>query len=358
MMSPHITVLSLALVAFALPALAAPPSGLEVARIHRDIDSRMQNGGWGYDHYRNLHALRPGETQAILDATGPGVVRHIHITNMRQNMGSERMQNRDDVVLEIWFDDAKTPAVRCPMNLFFCNGDLNTTYFENGAGAWNCFFPMPFKKGARVLLRNDGPDRIHYYSFVEWEKLPRWERNLGYFHASYERRVFQLSNDTKQVMFETRGAGQLLGRYWLITTDDPIFRQWGGLMEGNNELDIDGQDCKIDYLGSEDSFNFSWGFQRLWFGIRSGIITHTTGELALYRFHDPMPIRFKQSLRWTLDYRWEHLNKNFAPETVKAQNSRWVNYRMVWFWYLDSPGGYQHVPLRPLEERKQRFIRD
>ena len=354
----RVVILSLCLVALALSAPAAAPAGLDIARVRPEIDSRMENAGWGYDRYRELHALRPGEGQAILDATGPGVVRQIHITNMRQNMGSEKMQNRDDVVIEIWFDDATTPAVRCPLTFFFCGGDLNTPYFENGPGAWNCYFPMPFKKRARVVLVNDGPDRIHFYSFVEWERLPRWEKDLGYFHACFERRVFQLTNDSREVVFETHGAGQFLGRYWLITTDEPIFRNWGGLMEGNNELDIDGVERKIDYLGSEDSFNFSWGFQRSWHGLRAGIIVNTTDTLGLYRFHDPMPIRFKKSLRWTLNYQQEKLNKNFAREKAVQNNSHWVNYRMVNFWYQDSPGGYEHVPLRPLEQRKMPLIRD
>ena len=32
-------------------------------------------------------------------------------------------------------------------------------------------------------------------------------------------------------------------------------------MEGNNEIDIDGRQRVIDYLGTECSFGFCWGFR-------------------------------------------------------------------------------------------------
>lgn len=350
---------SLLLIPTSAALCAAEVGGLELARIHKDRVSHLENAGWGYDRYKHLGPLLPGQTQTILDATGPGVVKHIHITNMRTRMGSAGLQNRDDVILEIWFDDAATPAVRCPMTYFFCNADLNTPYIENGPGAWNSFFPMPFRKRARVLLFNEGPDRINYYSFVEWEKLPRWRKDLGYFHAAYERHVFQLTQATNRRMLELSGAGQLVGRYWRITTDEPLFRHWHALMEGNNEVDIDGDVRRLDYLGSEDSFNFSWGFQRPWFGLRAGIVENTTGALGLYRFHDPMPLRFRKSLTWTLNCQYEFFRDDprFSAETAEKNDSHWVNYQSVFFWYQDSPGGYAHAPMPPLAERREDLLK-
>jgi hypothetical protein len=46
-------------------------------------------------------------------------------------------------------------------------------------------------------------------------------------------------------------------------------------MEGNNEVDIDSQARMLDYLGREDSFTFSWGFQRTFARLRAGLTLAT-----------------------------------------------------------------------------------
>jgi hypothetical protein len=76
-------------------------------------------------------------------------------------------------------------------------------------------------------------------------------------------------------------------------------------------------------------------------------MTHVAGgppaRLSIYRFHDPMPIRFEKELVWTIDWRSE--DPNFGPQ------SGWVDYATVFYWYQDTPGGYRHEPLRPVAAR-------
>ncbi|MBE7557912.1 DUF2961 domain-containing protein [bacterium] len=336
---------------FILPCLdgrEAAGDGLELARVRPAARTGLANAGWGLDRYKELHGLRPHESQVIADLSGPGVIRQIHITHTRR---------QEDIVLEIRFDDAAEPAVLCPMTFFFCNARLNTSVIENSPGSWNAYFPMPFKKRAQVMLRNDGEREILFYSFVEWETLPKWDKTLGYFHATYDRKIFQLTRDSEVVLFETAGRGQFIGRHWTVTTDEPVFNEWMALMEGNNEVDIDSVERVVDYLGSEDSFNFSWGWQGTWFGLRSGITENRQGKLSVYRFHPDMPLRFAKSFRWTLNFRFERYGANMNTDEARAKNSHWVNYQTVHYWYLDQPGGYRHAPLAPLEERKQELIK-
>ena len=65
------------------------------------------------------------------------------------------------VVLEIYFDGAKTAAVICPLADFFgdgCGGEsmyFSSKFIECAPWSYNCYFPMPFKESARVVLRND-----------------------------------------------------------------------------------------------------------------------------------------------------------------------------------------------------------
>jgi len=203
------------------------------------------------------------------------------------------------------------------------------------------------------------------YSYVEWESLSSWDKELGYFHATYSRQSFQLTKESRVTFFETEGNGHLLGRQFSVVTDEAYFRDFHIVMEGNNEVDLDGNIRKLDYLGSEDSFTFSWGFSNVFAGLRAGMPFIGTinspdsclNQLSIYRFHDHMPIRFTESIKWTIDWSQE---TNFTkqpewPEKVAAGGC-WVDYATVFYWYSDRPGGYQHKALAPVSERQKVIV--
>jgi len=196
---------------------------------------------------------------------------------------------------------------------------------------------------------------------VEWEKLPSWTGKLGYFHATYDRRCFQLTPTTRETFFEVEGAGHVVGRQFSVITDEPFFHGFHMVMEGNNEIDIDGRERAVDYLGTEDSFTFSWGFQETFSGLHAGMTLvdkAASNRLSIYRFHDHMPIRFDRSLRWTIDWSNERFLTGDArwAEAVK-NNGCWVDYATVHYWYQDDPGRYSHRPLPPVEERAKAILR-
>jgi len=96
--------------------------------------------------------------------------------------------------------------------------------------SYNCYFPMPFKLRVRALLRNDADKNFSDYSYAEWEGLPEWNDKLGYFHATFNRRCFQLTRTSDETLFEAHGTGHLIGRQYSIATGEPIFRRseaWG-----------------------------------------------------------------------------------------------------------------------------------
>jgi hypothetical protein len=354
-------------------AIAALP---EIAVIRPDVQTGFVNAGWNHDRYPNTPALNAHTTMPVADLKGPGIIRHIHFTRHNPKELAAR-----GVVLEIWFDDAKQPAVQCPLADFFgdgCNGeamDFSTPLVECAPWSYNCYFPMPFKSRARVLLRNDTDKNLSDYSYVEWENLPEWNDKLGYFHATYRRRCFQLNRTSDETFFEVEGTGHLIGRQYSIVTDEPLFRGFTIVMEGNNEVDIDGQPRKVDYLGSEDSFTFSWGFQRPFAGLRAGITLVKSkdlpNQLSIYRFHDHQPIRFNKSLHWHINWSQERecfegwdkptLEAN-APwgaqwAAALAKGGCWVDYATVYYWYQSVPGGYRHVPLPPVADRAKLMLR-
>jgi hypothetical protein len=267
------------------------------------------------------------------------------------------------VVIEIWFDDANEPAVMCPLADFFgdgCNGSsmyFTSNLVECAPWSYNCYFAMPFKSRAKVILRKDSDKNAMNYSYVEWESLPKWNDDFDYFHATYRRQCFQLTKDSDEMFFQVKGAGHIIGRQFSVVTDEPLFKDFGFVMEGNNEVDIDGRERAIDYLGTEDSFTFSWGFQATFAGLRAGmplIDKGATNRLSIYPFHDHMPIRFNKFLSWHIN--WSH-ERWFTqrPEWPKAvaNDGCWVDYATVFYWYQQAPGGYQHEPLPAVADRQK-----
>lgn len=342
------------------PSVAAAPDD-DLAVIRRDVRSGLSNGGWRYDRYQDLESLDAGRTITVADLQGPGIIRHIHTTRHHPHELFAR-----GIVIEIWFDDAETPAVRSPLADFFgdgCGGRselFTSSLIECAPWSYNAYIPMPFRKRARVLLRNDTTRNAMNYSYVEWESLPRWRDDLGYFHATYHRRSLRLTPETALTTIEIEGSGHLLGRQYSVVTDEPWFRDFHLVMEGNNEIDIDGRIRAFDYLGTEDSFTFSWGFQETFAGLHAGMPYVDKGDvcrLSIYRFHDAMPIRFRESLRWTI--RWSE-ERAFTGQpgwkSALARDGCRVDLATVHYWYLDRPGGYRHEALRPVPERRKEML--
>ena len=346
----------------------------DLAKIQTDRKMGFSNGGWCYDKDGNIQHLKAGGRSILADLEGPGVIRHIHITRHKKvfeltTAGKETFAR--GIVLEIWFDDANEPAVMSPLADFFgdgCNG--NSMYFtsnliECAPWSYNCYFTMPFKSRAKVMLRNDTDQDTISYSYVEWEPLSKWNDSLGYFHATYQRKCFQLTKDTDETFFEIKGTGHLIGRQYSIVTDEPIFKKFFYVMEGDNEVDIDGKARTLNYLGTEDSFTFSWGFQNTFTGLRAGMPLVERGDinqLSIYRFHDHMPIRFNKQLRWHITWKNEKTFIEIAKwakpwAKALARDGCWVDYATVHYWYQSIPGGYKHKPLHPVAERQKLMLK-
>ena len=358
-------VLTVTILTAVQPVVSAADDGvMSLPIIKKDVQTGFSNGGWAADRYRDIDTLDAHHSMVLADLKGPGIIRHLHSTHHYKRPISTR-----GVVLLIYFDDAETPAVQCPLGDFFgdgCNGksmNFSTPLIERAPGSYNAYIPMPFKTAAKVVLRNDTDIKLDNYSYVEWEPLKEWNPDMGYFHATYRRQAFQLSPNTHVTFFHTEGAGHLLGRQFSVVTDEPKFHHFHFVMEGNNEVDIDGQERRLDYLGSEDSFTFSWGFQSPFAGLHAGMPLVTVGDvnlLSIYRFHDHMPIRFNREITWSINWKhefWQHPQWLGPIQKAREEGGCWVDYASVFYWYADSPAGFKHQPLRPVEKRIQDLLK-
>jgi len=341
----------------------------DLPRVRTDIRNGAVNSLWKYDAYPELQSLDAHKTVIIADLKGPAQINTIYIGEMMfwRATGNEfKAADVRDVVLKIFFDGAKQPAVDVPLGDFFADGngkakDFTTQFVEKSRGSYVCYIPMPFKESARVTLTNDSDQDIASYADVEWQTLPRWEPDLGYFHAQWRRHSFQLTPDTQRPFFQIDGPGHLVGEYWLIQTDEPLFAGMTFVMEANNEYRVDDErEPSINYLGSECAFNFGWGWQTVFNGYKVGVnlLDLKAGETAVstFRFRDRDVIRFREKLGLTLNWSEEFKTIPYLKQIrdhVQRRNAEgggWVDYSETTYWYSLRPEG-PGVPLPALAER-------
>ena len=342
---------------------------LDIARLRPAGSFGSTNGGWCYDAYPDLEPLRAGARICIADIQGPAVIHQIHSTQHAEpgKWGQKSPLAARGVVLEIVFDDSPSPSVLVPLGDFFADGtggsiNFTSPFIEKAPHSYNCFFPMPFARRARVYLHNETAIDFSNYSFVDYERLSAWDPGLGYFHATWHRFAFPLHGRTVQPFFRVAGRGQFVGTAWTISTDEDFFGNFHWVMEGNVGIRVDGEAAPVaDYLGTEDSFGFSWGWPKPFAGLRNGI-THKNesdpAQVTVYRFRDRNVIPFDRELDVRID--WSHdwqANADFQGRIAQIHEAGrgLVDYATTWYWYQDRPG-LEHQPMLPVEERARQVL--
>src|SRR5579872_7511743 len=101
--------------------------------------------------------IQAGETRTIGEAQGPGIITHIWIA-----FPSAEHYHLKKYVLRMYWDGDPLPAVEAPLGDFFGLGLGEYIVYESAPlsvgsqKAMNCFFPMPFRKSARITVTNEG----------------------------------------------------------------------------------------------------------------------------------------------------------------------------------------------------------
>jgi hypothetical protein len=341
--------------------------------LKRQRQSGMSNAGWRYDAYPELKSLDAGACIELAALEGPGIITCFHITQhhavidglqlyLATGNGETAISGEEvykatarGLILEIYYNGNRQPAVRCPLADFFADGcqgkcvSYSTPFVEKMPRSYNSYIPMPFEQSIRVTLRNETAYNCLSYSFIEYERLPEWNRDLLYFHCAWQQKRITLTPDTVFPLIHIPGRGHLFGAQYSISTAEPVFKDFFFIMEGNVEHRIDGEDRpSLDYLGTEDSFGFSWGFQQICCGLRSGINYLQTStqpiELSIYRFRDHNPINFNSSLdiriNWQHEFTYGKTSYQNYPRSLVWQavekKGAGVEYATTHYYYLES----------------------
>lgn len=260
------------------------------------------NGGRKGSAYVTLDV---GERKVIADISGSsGMVRRIWMTIC--DLSPKILQG---LQIEIYWDNASTPAVSSPIGDFFGQALGQNKTFENAlfsspeGRSFNCFAPMPFKNAMKIVVTNTTDTNLFAFFYeIDYTLGDAFDKNTLYFHAIYNRQNPTKLKEDFEILPKIVGQGRYLGVNISINCKiDENFHS--GFGEGEVKIYLDG-DTEYPTLcgtGTEDYTGTGWGmgvYSHLYQGCT---ISDTQNEkYAFYRYHIPDPVYFDKDIRVTL----------------------------------------------------------
>ena len=306
--------------------------------------------------------VKPGETYTMAQLAGPGIIHHIWLTfaeakpNWLSKIGAAAP---DEVVLRMYWDDAERPAVEAPLGDFFAAGfghraEINSTpVIVQGGDSYNCFWPMPFHKSARITVTNesDKPLAALYYQ-IDYTREKQLDPGAAFFCAQY-RQEFPTQRGHDYLIADIQGAGHYVGTVMSVRSRSP---QWFG--EGDDKFYVDGDEQPTMWgTGTEDYFLNAWGMEKGTYSCFG--VTQLSGEWlgdlgnwgTMYRWHLADPVRFTRSLRFEIEHKgWMSADETTTGK-VNGHVERDDDFATVAFWYQQGqPKCFAELP--PLKDRK------
>jgi len=298
------------------PCGGGPLSGLEKLRQGRRERVSSADPDW-WNGNADARPIAPGETLTVAELQGPGKITHLWFT-----IAAEDPYYGRSVTLRIYWDGEKEPSVESPLGDFFAVGhglratvnSLPVQVSSNGR-AYNCWWPMPFRKSAKITVSNDSA-KYHVralYFYVDWIKLPSLPEDTAYFHAQY-RQEFPCQSGRDYLILAAEGRGHYVGTVLSVHMNGA---SWFG--EGDDRFYIDGEkEPSLRGTGTEDYFCDAWGFRRFnmpFYGVTIWEGFDVDDHGTAYRWHIPDPIPFTKSLRVTI----EHKGVTFHPVELRSK---------------------------------------
>jgi hypothetical protein len=298
--------------------------------------------------------IKPKTTFTLAEITGPGSIQHIWMTPT----GNWRYS-----ILRFYWDDEKEPSIETPVGDFFGMGwgqyaPLSSIAVTvNPGSAFNCYWPMPFRKKCRVTLENIAEEEMVLYYQIDYV-LTEVPADAAYFHAQF-RRTNPLPYKQDYVLTEgIKGKGHYVGTYiaWGVNNNG-----WWG--EGEIKFFMDGDDKypTICGTGTEDYFCGSYDFDTRTKNA-SGVETvdytpfntpyaglhqvikgdghySSSQRFGMYRWHITDPVRFEKDLKVTIQALGWRSGGRYLPLKDDIAS--------VVFWYQTEPhAAFPKLPTR------------
>jgi hypothetical protein len=246
--------------------------------------------------------LKPGERKVLLTVQGPGTLQRIWLTVLKQSPQQLRALR-----LDIYWDGETKAAVSAPLGDFFGVGLGRTAAFENAlfsnpeGRSFNCYIPMPFRKGAQVVLTNESEEDNFLFYDINFLRLPKPAKNSLYFHAYWSNNRDTNLGEDFEILPAVQGKGRFLGCNLGVATAAAYGRSWWG--EGEVKLFLDGDTAQPSLVGTgmEDYVGSAWSLGPYAHQYQGCPIADTLRhQWAFYRYHIPDAIYFQRACRVTI----------------------------------------------------------
>ena len=270
--------------------------------------------------------IKSGETLVLADIEGPGAIQQIWMTPT----GLYR-----STIIRIYYDDQEHPSVEVPIGDFFASAYTSFNTFAqisshavcvNPGNAFNCYWPMPFRKRIRITMENRNPyEDMRIFFQINYALGPVPE-NAAYFHAQFRRTNPLPYGDVYTIVDGIEGRGHYAGTYmaWQMNNNG-----WWGEGEIKFYLDGDAKPAVSDGevvagshgypticgTGTEDYFCGSYNFENKATKQYQEYTTPYAGvphvvrpdgtyganlRFSMYRWHITDPIRFREDMKVTI----------------------------------------------------------
>lgn len=318
----------------AQPAPGHPLAGLDQLK---NFEARRASSSEA--HWKNgngdARPIAPGGSLTLAELEGPGVITHIWFTIAHDAPYHSRL-----LTLRMFWDGEEHPSVECPVGDFFGVGHGVDQSFislpvrvSSEGRARNCYWPMPFRKSARITVTNESDQRCQaFYYYIDWQKHASLPDDTANFHAMYRQ-------EHPCVMGRNYLLADIAGRGHYVGTVQSVYHVSGGWYgEGDDFFFVDGAaEPQLRGTGTEDYFCDAWGFRQqdgpfygtpLWEGYGTG------DRCTAYRWHIPDPVPFRQSLRVEIEHKG---SQTFPDGKVDGFIERDDLMSSVAFWYQTEP---------------------
>jgi hypothetical protein len=286
-------------------ALYQFPGASQTAWSSFENPSASKGAGGQTNHGAKGHPaelLKPGESKVLLLVAGPGTIQRIWLTVLKQSPQMLRALR-----LDLYWDGETKAAVSAPLGDFFGVGLGRTAAFENALFAnpegrsFNCYVPMPFRKGARVVLTNESTEDNFLFYDINFLRRAKPEKNSLYFHAYWTDNRAQKLGEDFEILPSVLGKGRFLGCNLGVRTAAAYGRSWWG--EGEVKLYLDGDTAHPSLVGTgtEDYVGSGWSLGQYAHRYQGCLLADTLRrQWAFYRFHIPDEVYFTRNCKVTI----------------------------------------------------------
>lgn len=263
-------------------------------------------------------SLKAGNSIDLLDIREAGIIQRIWCT-----VSDRSPEMLRSLRLQMYWDGSAKAAVDVPFGDFFCAAlrpvAFQSALFSDPEGrSFNCTIPMPFRSGARIVLRNESQKDLDLLFFdIDFVTTDRPDSAALYFHACWTRTNHAAVGTDAVLLPEVRGRGRFLGISVGLNVDSVYSPTWWGEGEFKCWLDGDEKYPSIVGTGSEDYIGTGWSeghFANLYQGC---LLAESAGQkYAFYRFHVPDPIYFQSACKVTM----QQIGGYFRPDVMALQH--------------------------------------